>query len=102
LPVTRSAKIIPWGNATLTLAIRAASQFSGSGPLIAIKDDVLYRIEGSTNLNDFTRGVEELTPSVTDGLPPPLSGYEYRSFRLAAPVPAHPQGFLRSGVAPAP
>lgn len=70
--------------------------------MIAIKDGVLYRIEGSTNLSDFTAGLQELSPSVSAGLPRPLSGYEYRSFRLTAPVPSRQQGFLRSAVAPDP
>lgn len=35
--------------------------------MIAIKDGVLYRIEGSTNLSAFTAGVEELYPSVIVG-----------------------------------
>ncbi len=86
----------------LTLAVRAGTPFSGAGPLTGIKDGILYRIEGSADLNAYTRGVESIAPPFTGDLPPPMDGYEYRSFRLQLPVPSEPRGFLRSASSPAP
>ena len=86
----------------LTLSVRSGTPFSGAGPLTGTKDGISYRIEGSADLDDFTLGVETIPPAVTGDLPPPMSGYEYRSFRLLAPVPSKTRGFLRSAASPAP
>ena len=86
----------------LTLSVRAGTPFAGTGPLAGIKDGILYHIEGSADLVDYTLGVEAVAPPVTGDLPPPMSGYEYRSFRLQAPVQAAAQGFLGSLSSPAP
>ena len=40
-------------------------------------------------------------PASPGYLPPPMSGYECRSFRLLGPVPSKTRGFLRSAASPA-
>ncbi len=86
----------------MTLAVRAGTEFTGSGPLTGIKDGVVYQIEGGLGLHDFTLGVEAVFPTVSESLPVLMDGYEYRSFRLVDPAVVRAQGFLRSAAFPAP
>jgi hypothetical protein len=86
----------------MTLAVRAGTDFSGSGPLTGTKDGIVYHVEGSGDLTDFNLQVEAVSPVVLGSLPLVMSGYEYRTFRLIEPVANRAQGFLRSAVLPAP
>ncbi len=79
----------------LTLAMRSGAVFSSSnGALVsAAIDGVIYRIEGSRDLQNFDGTVSEITPNV--GLSSPPSGYQWRSFRLT-PSAQTQRGFLRA------
>jgi autotransporter-associated beta strand protein len=99
--VPRRSAAIAAGHLTLTLSVRAGTSFTGNPPA-ATRDGVLYQVQGSANLVDFTLGVETLDSVLTTGLPPAADGYEYRSFRLSDPVAVHPRAFLRSATTPAP
>ncbi len=104
---TSSGKVvgkIDDGHFTLTLPVRAGAGFNGSGPLTSDPiDAMIYLIEGDDDLSGFSSGVEEQTPSLSAGLPALSSGdWEYRTFRLTAPVSGEPKGFLRAGASVAP
>jgi autotransporter-associated beta strand protein len=85
---------------TLTLPIRIGATFSGTGEKVsAAVDGIIYRIQGSTDLVEFTtRPVIEVIPALSAAMPALNSGWEYRTFRLDAGTP----GFLRVGVNVAP
>jgi fibronectin-binding autotransporter adhesin len=90
----------------LTVPIRTGATFSGPGDLVSPAiDGIVYSIQGSTGLTDFTSiDVSEVAPALSGGLPAPSAGWTYRSFRLpGSPSAPHPKAFLRVGVAePAP
>ena len=85
---------------TLTLPIVAGATFSGAGEKVsAPAANIIYRIQGSLDLLDFaSTPVIEVTPALSEGLPPLSPGWEYRSFRLGTDS----KGFLRVSVTPAP
>lgn len=86
------------GHLTLTLPVRIGATFTGSGPLSTAPpvDMMVYQIEGSENLIDFTSGVTEVIPALSAGLPTLNTGWEYRSFRLTSPISTSSKGFLRT------
>ncbi|MFC7337782.1 sulfatase [Haloferula chungangensis] len=84
----------------LTLAVRnlgGSPNFGAgaSGEQTATVDGLVYSVAGSFNLTNFSSKVSETAP-VTGSLPPPPSGWEYRSFRLDASqgLPAGSLGFM--------
>jgi hypothetical protein len=90
---------------TLTLPIRTGAAFSGPGDLVSAPvSSLVYRIQGSPDLADFTTAdLSEVIPALVAGLPAPSSAaWNYRSFRLADPVATSPRNFIRAGVQPAP
>ncbi|MGI8601368.1 MAG: autotransporter-associated beta strand repeat-containing protein [Verrucomicrobiales bacterium] len=84
----------------LTLPILVGATFSGAGEKVsAAVGGIIYRIQGSPDLVDFTTTpVFEVTPAISAGMPALSPGWEYRTFRLAADS----QGFLRLAVIAAP
>jgi hypothetical protein len=87
---------------TLTIPVRNGAVFSGPGDLVsATVDHLVYSIQGSTNLSDFTTPtITEVTPALITGMPPLSSGWSYRSFRLPGnPANGGNTGFLRVNVA---
>jgi hypothetical protein len=98
--VAKFASISGTSYFTLTLPILAGATFSGGGEKVsAIVGGIIYRIQGSSDLVDFTTTpVFEVTPALSTGLPVLSAGWEYRTFRLGADA----KGFLRVvvGVAP--
>lgn len=97
---------------TLTLPLRSGTDFSTSGPgalVSAPVDGMVYHIQGSADLADFTTlAVTEVTgddaAAIQAGMPNTLaSGWTYRTFRTPGSVAAgNPRGFLRCAVAGAP
>ena len=85
---------------TLTLPIVVGATFSGAGEKVsAAVDGIIYRIQGSTDLVDFTTTpVFEVTPALSADMPVLSPGWEYRTFRLGAGS----KGFLRVPVSAAP
>lgn len=76
----------------LTIAVRTGTPAFSAGPApSATIDGFTYTIQGSTHLPDFSAPVACVSP-VTSHLPPPPTGYEYRTFSLPTPPPT---GFLR-------
>jgi len=88
------------GHLTLTLPVRNGAVFSGSGEQVSSPvDGIIYRIQGSTDLTNWTATpVTEVVPAQTAGLPALNPGWEYRTFRLGTPA----RGFLRAVVEEAP
>jgi len=86
------------GDLTLTVEVLSGATFSPSGPaMVATKEGVIYRIEGSENLSTFASPVSEVTPHLAAGTP--KAGYEFKTFRLNASSGLSSSGFLRAGVA---
>ncbi len=80
---------------TLTLEVRNGVEFSTDGPdLVAEIDNVIYRIEGSTDLVSWNSAVSEVAP--ISGTP--SAGYVLKTFRLNAGEGLAGKGFLRAGV----
>ncbi len=81
---------------TLTLEVRAGTTFTADGPDLVSPpvDGITYRIEGSTDLSDFTSPVTEVIPHLGTGSA--KSGYTFRTFRLSAANGLPNQGFLRA------
>ncbi|WP_338289937.1 autotransporter-associated beta strand repeat-containing protein [Luteolibacter sp. LG18] len=86
---------------TITLPVRLGASFTAGGDLVsAAVDGVVYKIQGSTDMVDFTTtNVTEVTPALISGMPGLTSGWEYRTFRLPGTVTANPKGFLRAAIA---
>ena len=82
----------------LTLPIRDGAVFQGPGDLVSDPvAGILYKIQGSTNLLDFTTpNITEATPALSDGLPALSTGWSYRSFHISG-APAD-RAFLRTVV----
>jgi autotransporter-associated beta strand protein len=95
---------------TLTLPVRAVATFSGAGEQVsAAIDGVVYNIQGSDDLADFTTmAVSEITgadaTAIQLGLPALSStAWTYRTFRTPGTVTEpDPKDFLRAGVVAAP
>ena len=81
---------------TLTLEVRTGTTFAADGPdlLSPLIDGITYRIEGSTDLANFTSPVTEVIPHLGTGSP--KSGYVFKTFRLTAANGLPNQGFLRA------
>ena len=83
----------------LTVAVRAGASFMGNPSPSATIDGLIYTIQGSANLSDFTTAVTETTalaPAQT-GLPVITgSGWEYHSFVLSGSEGLSGKGFLRA------
>ncbi len=89
----------------LTLAVRSGATFAGSPTPSATVDGLLYEVEGSLDLSDFTATVEGplASPVIPTGLPAtPPTGYEYQTFRLAGSNGLPSRGFLRARATEAP
>jgi autotransporter-associated beta strand protein len=86
---------------TLTLPVRTGAIFSGPGDLVsAAINDVIYHIQGSDDLLDFTSmNVSEISPALSTGLPGLTTGWSYRTFRSPGTVDEpDASDFLRAGV----
>ena len=83
---------------TLTLEVRSGATFSVSGNdlVSSAVDEVIYRIEGSTDLANWDSAVSEVSPSLGSGSP--SSGYVFKTFRLNAGNGLAGKGFLRASV----
>ncbi|MBN8458066.1 MAG: autotransporter-associated beta strand repeat-containing protein [Verrucomicrobia bacterium] len=85
----------------LTLPVRDGAVFSGPGDLVSgTVDGLVYRIQGSDDLADFTgMDISEVTPALTAGLPTLSTGWTYRSFRTPGqPSEPDPRDFIRAAV----
>jgi len=83
---------------SLTLQMRAGATFTdgGNGTLISnTVDGISYRIEGSTNLVNWTSQVSEVT-SLGSGSP--KTGYVFKTFRLNGGSGLIGKGFIRAFV----
>lgn len=89
---------------TFTLPVRDGAVFFGPGDLAAAIDGLVYLVQGSIDLMDFTTPeVAEITGpdalAIQAGLPALSSGWTYRTFRLPDTVGGpNPRAFLRAGV----
>lgn len=82
----------------LTLPVRNGAVFNGPGDLVSDPvDGITYKIQGSTDLVDFTTSkISEVIPAMTTDLPTLSTGWTYRSFRMyASPTD---RGFIRTVV----
>jgi len=100
----RSVTVEDSEHLTITLPVREDAEFHGSGDLVSDPiDGVVYLIQGSTGLVDFTSlDVVELPSPLIGDMPGLSEGWEYRSFRLAADMQEESRAFLRMGVMTAP
>ncbi len=87
---------------TITLPVRAGAVFSGPGDLVSAEvDGIVYRIQASTGLADFTTlDVTEVTDNaaiLTELALPALSGpgWTYRTFRAPGTPGTGAKEFLR-------
>ncbi len=90
---------------TLTLPVRGSgTPFSGATEQVSdAVDGLVYRIQGSDDLVDWTSMViSEVTPALDAGLPPLDDGWEYRTFRTPGTVDADPMDFIRPVIEAAP
>ncbi len=90
---------------TLTIPVRNGAVFSGPGDLVsAAVDHVIYTIQGSIGLADFTTmNVTEVAPALSSGMPALSTGWGYRSFRVPGnPGNPNPKAFLRLNAADSP
>ncbi len=89
---------------TLTLPVRSGAAFADNGgdELSALIDGIYYRIEGSVDLSAFADNVNEVTPTLSAGLPSLSSGWTYRTFRASGTVPTVSKTFLRAKVSETP
>lgn len=90
---------------SLTLPIRSGTSFSGPGDLVsAPANSLIYRLQGTYNLSDFTSpDLIEVSPALDAGLPALSSpAWQYRTFRLAQPVSSQPRGFIRATIQSSP
>jgi autotransporter-associated beta strand protein len=85
-----------------TLPVRDGAVFSGPGDLVSAPvDGIIYQIQGSANLLDFTTAtIAEVTPAQSAGLPALSTGWSYRSFYISG-APAD-RAFLRTVVVEVP
>jgi hypothetical protein len=85
-----------------TLPVRDGAVFSGPGDLVSAPvDGIIYQIQGSANLLDFTTAtIAEVTPAHSAGLPALSTGWSYRSFYFSG-APAD-RAFLRTVVVEVP
>ena len=88
---------------TITIPVRVGASFTGSPSPEATIDGIMYQIQGSTNLNDWSASVTEVTPAQSAGLPAlrDIDGdtnpdWEYRTFTLKNDSLSG--GFIRVGV----
>jgi autotransporter-associated beta strand protein len=81
---------------TLTLEVRTGTTFTADGTHLVSPpvDGITYRIEGSTDLSNFTSPVTELIPHLGSGSAKP--GYTFKTFRLIAANGLPNKGFLRA------
>lgn len=80
---------------TLTLEVRSGVEFSSDGAdLIAEIDNIVYRIEGSSNLVDWNSTISEVAPIAGT----PSAGYTLKTFRLNAGEGLAGKGFIRASV----
>jgi autotransporter-associated beta strand protein len=81
---------------TLTLEVRAGTTFTADGPdlLSPFIDGISYRIEGSTDLSNFSSPVTEVAPQLGSG--PAKPGFVMKTFRLTAANGLPNKGFIRA------
>ena len=90
---------------TLTMPVRTGAGFNGPGDLVSDAiDKVIYKIQGSLSLGDFTSlDVTEVTPALSADMPGLSTGWSYRTFRLpGTPGSPNAKAFLRADVSEAP
>lgn len=85
-----------------TIPVRNGAVFQGPGDLVsALVDGISYKIQGSTDLVDFTTpNISEATPALASGLPTLSTGWSYRSFYISGSTTDH--AFIRTVVGNAP
>ena len=83
----------------LTLPVRIGATFSGSGEKISTPvDGLLYHIQGSTDLTEWTTTpVIEVTPALVAGMPALDLGWTYRTFRFQSQAGKN-HGYLRAKI----
>ena len=94
---------------TVTVPILKGTLFSGS-PLIGPATFGNYEVWGDNDLiAPFDLTVVEVTPALSAGLPPlgdydsePGPDWQYRTFRLADPIPNHNNAFIKFSASEAP
>ncbi|MDB6077584.1 MAG: hypothetical protein JWO82_1331, partial [Akkermansiaceae bacterium] len=100
---TGAVQVIPGENGgapTFTVAVpQGTPAFTGSPSPSATTQGYILTVGGSDDLLSDNVPVTPVPPLAT-GLPAAPSGYEYRSFRLAQPLPAPGKGFLRVSATP--
>ncbi|MFY7818632.1 MAG: beta strand repeat-containing protein [Akkermansiaceae bacterium] len=83
---------------TLTLPVRTGATFSDDAntheEVSGLIDGIIYRIQGSADLNAWTLDVSEIE-AVQTGLPILETGWSYRTFRAPGTVATEPSDFLR-------
>jgi len=86
----------------ITIPVRTgAGAFTAdaNGLVSAPVDGVIYRVQGSASLNQWTLPLTEVTgtPGVTvPAAPLSSAAWEYRSFRINGPISSQPAAFLRA------
>ncbi|MFD0894631.1 autotransporter-associated beta strand repeat-containing protein [Luteolibacter ambystomatis] len=89
---------------TLTLPVRGSgTTFSGSTEKVsALVDGIIYHVQGSDDLTNFTATVVEVTgtdaTNIQSDLPVLSSGWFYRTFRSQNPVSSTSKTFLRAKI----
>lgn len=88
---------------TLTLPVRTGATFSGTPAKVsALIDGITYRVEGGTDLTNYTDTISEVTggdaSTIQTGLPTLSTGWTYRTFRVSGTVAGVPTDFIRAKV----
>ena len=93
--------------AILTIAVREGSVFTGSPAPTAVRDGILYTIQGSLDTVSFgLAGAPVVTPlgvwTPAPGGPEAPGGYSWQRFRLSGSEGLPGRGYLRAKAVPAP
>jgi len=86
----------------LTLPVRAGATFSGSPSPTTTIDGIIYTIQGTNDLNDWTQILVEVTPAESAELPSLSSGWEYRTFRFTQTLDQSLNSFFRIAISTTP
>ncbi len=86
---------------SITLPVRNGAVFQGTGEQVSLPvDGIIYRIQGSTDLANWTSTpVTRISSARSEGLPALNPGWQYQTFSLPNPGP---RGFLRAVIEMAP
>lgn len=88
---------------TVTFPVRIGAVFTDPPRVpTATVSNVIYTVQGTLNLTDWTEAAVEVTPALTVGMPALSTGWEYRTFRFSQSIDTSVRSFMRVEVIEAP